>query len=83
MDVRVHIGRSAGRITPPWYCHLVVKMNSNLADLPLVQPADQPPKNKQQFQIQFMVCYIYYGMYLAAILDSSRKGGNFFLFLNN
>ena len=26
---------------------------------------------------------IYYGMYLAAILDSSRKGGNFFLFLNN
>ena len=27
--------------------------------------------------------YIYHGMYLAAILDSSRKGGNFFLFLNN
>ena len=26
---------------------------------------------------------IYYGMYLAAILDSSRKDGNFFLFLNN
>ena len=26
---------------------------------------------------------IYYGMYLAAILDSARKGGNFFLFLNN
>ena len=26
---------------------------------------------------------IYYGMYLTAILDSSRKGGNFFLFLNN
>ena len=26
---------------------------------------------------------IYYGMYLAAILDSSRKGGNFLLFLNN
>ena len=27
--------------------------------------------------------HIYYGMYLAAILDSSRKGGNFLLFLNN
>ena len=26
---------------------------------------------------------IYYGIYLAAILDSSRKGGNFCLFLNN
>ena len=26
---------------------------------------------------------IYCGMYLAAILDSSRKGGNFLLFLNN
>ena len=27
--------------------------------------------------------YIYYGMYLAAMLDSYRKGGNFLLFLNN
>ena len=26
---------------------------------------------------------IYYGMYLPAILDSSRKDGNFVLFLNN
>ena len=26
---------------------------------------------------------IYYGMYLGAILDSSRKGGNFLLFLKN
>ena len=26
---------------------------------------------------------IYYGMYLAAILDSSRKGENFLLFVNN
>ena len=26
---------------------------------------------------------IYYGMYLAAVLDSSTKGGNFLLFLNN
>ena len=25
---------------------------------------------------------IYYGMYLAAIVDSSRKGGDFLLFLN-
>ena len=26
---------------------------------------------------------IYYGMYLAAIFDSSRKGGIFLLFVNN
>ena len=26
---------------------------------------------------------VYYGMYLPAILDSSRKGGNLLLFLNN
>ena len=26
---------------------------------------------------------VYYGMYVAAIVDSSRKGGNFLLFLNN
>ena len=26
---------------------------------------------------------IYYGIYLAATLDSARKGGNFLLFLNN
>ena len=26
---------------------------------------------------------IYYGMYLASILDSSMKDGNFLLFLNN
>ena len=41
-----------------------------LADL----PADLPPNASWD---------IYYGMYLAAILDSSRKGGNFLLFLNN
>ena len=37
---------------------------------------------QQQFQYHHGI-YIYYGMYLAAILDSSRKSGNFFLFLNN
>ena len=37
--------------------------------------SDLPPKCTME--------YIYYGMYLAAILDSSRKGGNFLLFLNN
>ena len=26
---------------------------------------------------------VYYGMYLAAIVGSSRKGGNLLLFLNN
>ena len=26
---------------------------------------------------------VYYGMYFAAIVDSSRKGGNLLLFLNN
>ena len=83
----------------PWYWHLVVKMSANLADLSLLlltssvqdeckfgrstprsASRSYPPKNNNN-------CYaswdIYYGMYLAAILDSSRKGGNFFLFLNN
>ena len=45
-----------------------------LADLPLDLPADLPPNASWD---------IYYGMYLAAILDSSGKGGNFLLFLNN
>ena len=36
-----------------------------------------PPQN---CNASWDICY---GMYLAAILDSSRKGGNFFLFLNN
>ena len=31
-----------GRSTP-WYWHLVVKMSSNLADLPLDLPPDLPP----------------------------------------
>ena len=45
-----------------------------LADLPPDLPADLPPK---------CIMDIYYGMYLVAILDSARKGGNFLLFLNN
>ena len=44
-------------------------------DLPQDLPADLPPPNASWD--------IYYGMYLAAILYSSRKGGNFLLFLNN
>ena len=40
-----------------------------LADLPT------PPTNA--------LWHIYYEMYLPAILDSSRKGGNFLLLLNN
>ena len=44
----------------------------NLADEPTL--AKEPPNASWD---------IYYGMYLAAILDSSRKGGNFFVFLNN
>ena len=67
------------------YWHLVVK-NGNfillltssdqewqLADLPLDLPADPPDASWD----------IYYGMFLAAILDFPRKGGNFLLFLNN
>ena len=37
--------------------------------------ADLPPTNA--------LWDIYYGMYLAGILDSLIKGGNFLLFLNN
>ena len=62
MDVRAHIGRSAGRFTHPWYWHFVVKMNSNLADLPLDQPADQPPKNKQQ-QMQCIILNILWDVF--------------------
>ena len=58
MDVRVHIGRSAGRFTPSTTDIIMVKMNSNLADL--------LPKNKQQ-QFQYIMVYIYYGIYLAAM----------------
>ena len=45
-----------------------------LADVLLDLPADLLPNASWD---------IYYGMYLAAILDSSRKGGNFLLFVNN
>ena len=43
-------------------------------DLPHDLPADLSPNTSWD------ICY---GMYLAAILDSVRKGGNFLLFLNN
>ena len=68
------------------YWHLLVK-NGNftllltssskewqLADLSQDLPADLPPNASWD---------IYYRMYLAAILYSARKGGNFLLFLNN
>ena len=46
----------------------------NLADEPTL--ADGPPKCNASWDL-------YYGMYLAAILDFPTKGGNFLLFLNN
>ena len=109
---------------PLWYWYLMVKMSSNLADLPLDLLADQTPhtdnswsrmaishcywhqvvkngnftllltSSGQEWQLADLppICQqiypqmhhgIYYGMYLAAILDSARKGGNFLSFLNN
>ena len=62
-------------------CHLMVK-NGNLrfllSEFILAdQLADLPtPKCNASWDV-------YYGMYLAAIVDSSRKGGNLLLFLNN
>ena len=55
---------------PGVICNIVVK-----ADLGRL-PADVPPPPK-------CIMDMYYGIDLAAILDSARKGGNFFLFLNN
>ena len=51
-----------------------VRDELKLADLPLDLLEDLPPK---------CIMGIYYGMYLIAILDSARKGGNFLLFVNN
>ena len=83
--VKADLGRSAGRSTPPLLtsCGQEWQLADLPADLtPLVltssgqdwQLADYPPNASWD---------IYYGMYLAAILDSSRKVGNFLLFLNN
>ena len=55
------------------FLNVILLLKLILADL----PADLPPHHPNASW------YIYYGMYLAAILDSSRKGGNFFLFVNN
>ena len=68
------------QIYPPGYWHLVVK-NGNftfiLLDLMLaVQLVDLTPKGNASWDI-------YYWMYLATIVDSSRKGWNLLLFLNN
>ena len=61
-----------------------------LAYLPL-PPVLTSSGQERQFQVSYKQIYplpqmhygIYYGMYLAAILNSSRKGGNFLLFVNN
>ena len=50
-------------------CHLLVNSRSEVADL------DGPLTRHDGIYI--------IGMYLAAIVDSSRKGGNLLLFLNN
>ena len=63
-------------------CNIVVKANLGTWT---------PQTNPQTWQMNLLwfmetpkcISDIYYGMYLAAMLDSSRKGGNFFLFLNN
>ena len=65
--VKADLGRSSGR-SPPVLTSSGQEWQ--LADL----PANLPPNASWD---------IYYGMYLAAILDSSRKGGNFLIFLNN
>ena len=70
MDVWVHIGGSAGRSTPP-------PVTSHGQDE--FKFGRSTAKNKQQ-QFQYIMVYIYYGIYLAAILDSSRKDGISFYF---
>ena len=54
---------------PGLICNIVVK-----ADLGRSAGRSTPPNASWN---------IYYRMYLAAMLDSSRKAGNFLLFLNN
>ena len=44
--------RSAGRSIPPQYWHLVVKMSSHLADLPLDQLADLTPASTDIFMVK-------------------------------
>ena len=45
------------------------------------QMADQPPLPSSGIQCKAS-WDVYYGMYLAAIVDSLQKGGNLLLFLN-
>ena len=65
-----------------------------VADLPPPPPVLTSSGQEWQFQVSYKqinwqiyplnaLWDIYYGMYLASILDSSRKGENFLLFLNN
>ena len=80
MDVRVHIGRSAGRSIPPdtdIYCQ---EWQIHISTVRVHIGRFTPPKNNNNCNVSWD---IYYEMYLAAIMDSARKGGNFFLFLNN
>ena len=60
-----------GSYLPGLICHIGVK-----ADLGRSASRSTPTPPNASWDI-------YYGMYLAAILDSARKGGNFLLFLNN
>ena len=58
-----------GSYLPGLICNIVVKAELGRS------PARSTPPNA--------LWDIYYGMYLASILDSSMKDGNFLLFLNN
>ena len=79
---RVHIGRSTGRSTPCKYWHLVVK-NGNFTFL-LLKSSYWQINGQIYPPLQCNASWdLYYGMYLAAIVDSSRKGGNLLSFLNN
>ena len=72
--LRVHIGRPTDLpLLPVW--HLVAKNDNFRFHISRSTGRFNPHK--------IPLWDIYYGMYLAAILDSSRKGGNFLLFLNN
>ena len=84
--VKADLGRSAGRSTPPVLtsCSQEWQLADLLADLPLWywHLVVKTGYWKICWQIYPQMHHGIYimGMYLAAILDSSRKGGNFFYF---
>ena len=61
MDVRIHIGQICWQIYPPL-------LTSHGQDV--FKFGRSTVQNKKQ-QFQYIMVYIYYGIYLAAILDSS------------